>query len=79
VSGDGTMGWLRAALDVIGDVADLFIPGLDLCGTAPVLGYQRSIVIAREALKTGSSVYKLLLQKGWLTRERLDHLLTAET
>ncbi|MFN0126152.1 MAG: aspartate ammonia-lyase [Verrucomicrobiales bacterium] len=44
----------------------------------PVLGYERSAAIAKEALKTGASVYDLVLQKGWLTKERLDDLLKPE-
>jgi aspartate ammonia-lyase len=44
----------------------------------PVLGYERSAAIAKEALKTGGSVYDLVLQKGWLTKERLDDLLRPE-
>jgi aspartate ammonia-lyase len=42
----------------------------------PVLGYEKSAAIAKEALATGGSVYELVLQKGWLTRERLDDLLS---
>src|SRR3954462_3112110 len=44
----------------------------------PVLGYEKSAAIAKEALKTGGSVYDLVLAKGWLTRERLDDLLKPE-
>jgi aspartate ammonia-lyase len=44
----------------------------------PVLGYERSAAIAKEALKTGGSVYDLVLAKGWLTKERLDDLLKPE-
>lgn len=44
----------------------------------PVLGYERSAAIAKEALKTGGSVYDLVLQKGWLTKDRLDELLKPE-
>ena len=44
----------------------------------PVLGYERSAAIAKEALKTGGSVYDLVLQKGWMTKERLDDLLKPE-
>jgi aspartate ammonia-lyase len=44
----------------------------------PVLGYERSAAIAKEALKTGGSVYDLVLEKGWLTKERLDDLLKPE-
>lgn len=44
----------------------------------PVLGYERSASIAKEALKTGGSVYDLVLQKGWLTKEQLDDFLKPE-
>jgi aspartate ammonia-lyase len=44
----------------------------------PVLGYERSASIAKEALKTGGSVYDLVLQKGWLSKEQLDELLKPE-
>ena len=42
----------------------------------PVLGYEKSAAIAKEALATGGSVYDLVLQKGWLSKEQLDDLLT---
>jgi aspartate ammonia-lyase len=45
----------------------------------PVLGYEKSAAIAKEALKTGGSVYELVLQKGWLTKEKLDDLLSPAT
>ena len=44
----------------------------------PVLGYERSTAIAKEALATGASVYSLVLEKGWLSKEQLDDLLTPE-
>jgi aspartate ammonia-lyase len=44
----------------------------------PVLGYEKSSAIAKEALKTGASVYDLVLEKGWLTRDKLDDLLRPE-
>jgi aspartate ammonia-lyase len=44
----------------------------------PVLGYERSAAIAKEALVTNGSVYDLVLQKGWLTQEALDDLLRPE-
>jgi aspartate ammonia-lyase len=44
----------------------------------PVLGYERSAQIAKEALKTGASVYDLVIAKGWLTKERVDELLKPE-
>jgi aspartate ammonia-lyase len=44
----------------------------------PVLGYERSAAVAKEALKTGGSVYELVIAKGWLTRDKLDELLKPE-
>jgi aspartate ammonia-lyase len=44
----------------------------------PVIGYERSVAIAKEALETGGSVYDLVLQKGWMTKEALDDLLRPE-
>src|SRR6476646_9098383 len=42
----------------------------------PVIGYEKSASIAKEALATGGSVYELVLKKGWLTKEKLDDLLS---
>jgi aspartate ammonia-lyase len=42
----------------------------------PVIGYEKSASIAKEALASGGSVYDLVLQKGWLTKEKLDDLLS---
>jgi aspartate ammonia-lyase len=44
----------------------------------PVLGYEKSAAIAKEALATNGSVYDLVLQKGWLTQEALDDILKPE-
>jgi len=44
----------------------------------PVLGYERSVAIAKEALASGRSVYDLALEKGWLTRAQLDDILEPE-
>jgi aspartate ammonia-lyase len=44
----------------------------------PVLGYEKSVSIAKEALETNGSVYELVLQKGWLTKEALDDILKPE-
>ena len=44
----------------------------------PVLGYERSASVAREALTTGASVYELVLAKGWLSKEALDDTLSPE-
>lgn len=45
----------------------------------PVLGYEKSAAIAKEALQTGGSVYDLVVAKGWLTKDQLDELLKPET
>ena len=42
----------------------------------PVIGYEKSASIAKEALATGGSVYDLVLQKGWLSKAQLDDLLS---
>jgi aspartate ammonia-lyase len=44
----------------------------------PVLGYERSAAIAKEALKSGRGVYELVLEKGWLSQAQLDDLLSPE-
>jgi aspartate ammonia-lyase len=44
----------------------------------PVLGYERSAAIAKESLATGRSVYDLVLEKGWMTKEQLDDMLKPE-
>jgi aspartate ammonia-lyase len=44
----------------------------------PLLGYEKSAAIAKEALKTGASVYELVLEKGWLTMDQLDDALRPE-
>jgi len=44
----------------------------------PILGYEKSASIAKEALQTGGSVYDLVLEKKWLTQEQLDDLLRPE-
>ena len=41
----------------------------------PVLGYETSTEIAKEALETGRGVYDLVCERGLLTREELDELL----
>ncbi len=44
----------------------------------PVLGYEMSSSLAKEALKTGRGVYELVLEKNLLTREELGRLLAPE-
>ena len=44
----------------------------------PVIGYERSAAVAKTALETGGSVYELVLENGYLTKEALDELLSPE-
>jgi aspartate ammonia-lyase len=44
----------------------------------PVIGYERSAALAKEALATGGSVVDLAVEKGWLSKEELEDLLRPE-
>ncbi len=44
----------------------------------PVLGYETSSMLAKEALETNQGVYKLVLKKKLLTKKELDLLLSPE-
>ncbi len=44
----------------------------------PIIGYERSTEIAQEALRTGRSVYDIVLEKGYLTKEQLEEILAPE-
>ena len=44
----------------------------------PVLGYETTSAIAKEALQTGRGVYELVCDTGLMTREELDLLLNPE-
>ncbi len=44
----------------------------------PVIGYEPSAAIAKEALKTGGSVYELVLEKGLMSKDELDDMLSPE-
>jgi aspartate ammonia-lyase len=44
----------------------------------PVLGYEASTEIARDALASGRGVFELVLERGLMTREQLDHALNPE-
>ena len=44
----------------------------------PVLGYEKSTEIAQEAMETGKSVYEIVLEKGYLTKDALEDLLKPE-
>jgi aspartate ammonia-lyase len=44
----------------------------------PYLGYEKTTALAKEAHATGRGVCDLVLEKGWMTREELDRILTPE-
>ncbi|MGV1003979.1 MAG: aspartate ammonia-lyase [Candidatus Nanopelagicales bacterium] len=41
----------------------------------PVLGYERSVSVAKEALATGRGVKELVLERGWISPEELEKML----
>lgn len=41
----------------------------------PYVGYQKAAEIAKEAIKTGESVRKLIIEKGLLTMEQMDEIM----
>ncbi len=41
----------------------------------PYVGYQKAAEIAKEAIKTGESVRKLIIEKGILTKEQMDEIM----
>jgi aspartate ammonia-lyase len=44
----------------------------------PIIGYERSAQVAKEALATGRPVTELVLEKGWLTAEQVAELMRPE-
>ncbi len=44
----------------------------------PILGYETCTTLAKEASKTGKSVYELILEKEILTKEQLELVLDPE-
>jgi aspartate ammonia-lyase len=44
----------------------------------PYIGYEEAAEIAKEAFKTGKSVYDLVMERGILSQQQLDELLSPE-
>lgn len=44
----------------------------------PIIGYEASAAIAKEALETGRSVHDLVLEKGLIDKEKLDEILSVK-
>ena len=45
----------------------------------PVIGYEKSSQVAKEALETGKSVGDIAIEKGFLTKEQVDKLLDPKS
>ena len=46
-----------------------------ITASCPYVGYQKAAEIAKEAIKTGESVKKLIIEQGILTEEQMDEIL----
>ena len=44
----------------------------------PYIGYEKSSQVADEALKSGRSVYEIVLEKGYISKAELDEILSPE-
>ncbi len=44
----------------------------------PYIGYEKSTLVAKEALETNRSVYNLVLEKNFLSKKQLDEILKPE-
>jgi aspartate ammonia-lyase len=44
----------------------------------PLLGYEKATEIAEQALRTGQSVVEVVLEKGYLSREQLEQVLSPQ-
>jgi aspartate ammonia-lyase len=44
----------------------------------PYIGYEKSTLVANEALQSGRSVYEIVLEKGYLSQHQLDDILSPE-
>ncbi|HQB38216.1 MAG TPA: aspartate ammonia-lyase [Deltaproteobacteria bacterium] len=44
----------------------------------PIIGYEQSAAVAKQALATGRSVYDLVLEQGLMEKELLDEVLSTE-
>jgi aspartate ammonia-lyase len=44
----------------------------------PIIGYEKSTEIAHIALETNRSVYDVVLEKGYLSKEQLENILLPE-
>ncbi|WP_320172426.1 aspartate ammonia-lyase [Maridesulfovibrio sp.] len=45
----------------------------------PYIGYEKSTEVANEALKSGRSVYEIVIEKGYMSKEELEKALSPES
>jgi aspartate ammonia-lyase len=45
----------------------------------PFIGYERATALASEALRQNRGVFDLVLEKGWLSREQLEDILSPDS
>ena len=44
----------------------------------PHIGYENSAMLAKEAYNTGRPIRDIILEKGLLTKEKMEHILSPE-
>jgi aspartate ammonia-lyase len=44
----------------------------------PIIGYEKATLVAKEALESGRSVYEIVIEHNFLTRDQLDRILAPE-
>ncbi|MDO4643573.1 MAG: aspartate ammonia-lyase [Cardiobacteriaceae bacterium] len=44
----------------------------------PYIGYEKSSFVAKKALKTGGAVYDIVLEEGYLSKDKLDEIIAPE-
>ena len=52
-------------------------PGI-VTALCPLIGYQKASELAKESLQTGRSIRHILLEKNWLSPEKINELLDLE-
>ena len=65
---------LFQSIDTLGYAVQTFVDNC-VTGISPYVGYQKAAEIAKEAIKTGESVKKLIIEQGILTEEQMDEIL----
>ena len=68
---------LFQSIDTLGYAVQTFVDNCvtGITANCPYVGYQKAAEIAKEAIKTGESVKKLIIEQGILTEEQMDEIL----